>query len=93
MDEANLRSARWTARRSGSPDRSPPLQSYRPYKGLAFWLYLTRGWIEELPTAETHSPIAPILGQRLRWAYFRRGSDDPLREDLDQPKGCPCFHI
>ncbi|MBV9453701.1 MAG: hypothetical protein JOZ19_06220 [Rubrobacter sp.] len=21
---------------------------YGPYKGLAFWLYLTRGWIDEL---------------------------------------------
>ena len=25
--------------------------SYGPYKGLAFWLYLTRGWVEEDPPA------------------------------------------
>lgn len=25
---------------------------YGPYKGLAFWLYLTRGWIEEEPPRE-----------------------------------------
>ena len=24
---------------------------YGPYKGLAFWLYLTRGWVEEDPPA------------------------------------------
>ena len=28
---------------------------YGPYKGLAFWLYLTRGWIgEEEPPAALH---------------------------------------
>ena len=24
---------------------------YGPYKGLAFWLYLTRGWVDEPQTA------------------------------------------
>lgn len=39
-------------------DRFSP---YGSYKGLAFWLYLTRGWIEEPETAEARSPIAPVL--------------------------------
>ena len=28
---------------------------YGPYKGLAFWLYLTRGWVEEDPPAALHA--------------------------------------
>jgi 3-methyladenine DNA glycosylase/8-oxoguanine DNA glycosylase len=34
---------------------------YGLYKGLAFWLYLTRGWVEEPETGEAGSTIVPAL--------------------------------
>ena len=33
---------------------------YGPYAGLAFWLYITRDWVED----ETTSPLAPLIDRR-----------------------------
>jgi hypothetical protein len=50
--------------------------SYGPYKGLAFWLYLTRGWIEEdrpaaLRGSECHVSDVSVEGRAFRNAVGR----------------------
>jgi 3-methyladenine DNA glycosylase/8-oxoguanine DNA glycosylase len=39
--------ARLIGRSATDPEIVERFSGYGPYAGLAFWLYLTRGWIEE----------------------------------------------